>query len=170
MPVGIYYTSKSFFNKTPDYTQPFNVVTNYYYKNNGDSFPNGKTFEVFEEINLKFEVFGFYDGVDINIEEGGYNKMDRLGKYPFISVRQGGGEAGALVIGPSAISIIASLAFSIGASISSKANKDKIWVLYFNKKQKLRDTSADAIGILLKGDKDFMKITGMKNIKQTKCF
>jgi hypothetical protein len=184
VPIGIYYTSKSFFNKKTDFERPFRVVANYRYRFIGDSVVYGNTFQVLDSTIISGFVFGFYDGVDmyINVEaqirkdqafmskglirglvdladlgnnNGGFFKIEKLGRHPYVLVERGF-TMPILIISPlsAAAGILTSVGVNSLLAAKAAANINKMDVYYFSLKDKLRRATPEGIGFLLKNEKD----------------
>jgi len=180
VPIGIYYKSKSFFNKKPDFERPFRVVVNYRYRFSGDSVVYGNTFQVLDSTIISGFVFGFYDGVDmyVNVEEqikrskgfmsggladlvnlgvnnGGFFRIQKLGRHPYVLVERGFSMP-ILIISP--LSAAGALLTSVGVNslmaAKAAANINKMDVYYFSLKDKFLKATPEGIGFLLKKEKD----------------
>jgi hypothetical protein len=177
VPIGIYYKSKSFFNKKPDFERPFRVVVNYRYRFIGDSVVYGNTFQVLDSTIISGFVFGFYDGADmyINVAEqikrdqgmsrglidlvegnnGGFFKLEKLGRHPYVLVEQGF-TMPILIISPlsAAAGILTSAGVNSLLAAKAAADMNKMDVYYFSLRDKFKRATPESIGFLLKKEKD----------------
>ena len=177
LPTGIYYTTKSLFEKKPDLQKPFELITNYRLTfGNGDTVPYGQTCRLLDSSKIEKEFSCFFDGKDlyINVDEqirkdksplakgiihlgkddGGFFKMDKLGKHSYILVKRG---FTVPIVFFTPFTVAANIATaSVNSLMAAKAvtNMNDVDVYYFNRKRKLLQATPTGIGFLLKDDKD----------------
>jgi hypothetical protein len=170
LPVGIYYTSKSFIAKKPDLKKPFRVVVNYSKQFVADSIIYGNTFEMIDSTNIEGYVFGFYDGEDmyINIDQeihggffhknrGGFFKVEKLGRHSYILTERGLQIPFVIFMPLTAAAAITTVSVNALMAAKASSNINKMDIYYFNRKRKLIKATPTGIGFLLKDEKDLFE-------------
>jgi hypothetical protein len=185
VPVGCYYSQKSFFNKTPDSEKPFRVVKNYYHKQNGDSINYGSKIEWKDDSTGEYsnaaeewldssgnpvKIFCFFDGKDMYLHSGKldgseqyilkgkglFYKMDGIGKFPYTFAKSGFSMPVILFFVPlTEATQIATLAINSLIAANSAVNMNRAGLFYFNKKREFVKATPERIAWLLMKDKDF---------------
>lgn len=170
LPIGIYFSSKSFIAKKSDLKKPFRVVVNYSQQFVADSVIYGNTFEIVDSTKIDHYVFGFYDGQDmyINIDQeinggffhknrGGFFRVERLGRHSYILTERGLQIPFVVFMPLTAAAAITTV--SVNALMAAKAasNINKMDIYYFNRKRKLMKATPTGIGFLLKDEKDLFE-------------
>lgn len=158
--VGLYKNWDEFINNSPSMLNPF-VVEPYYSQMDTTRDASLQIFKYrFTDSTVRNKrVFGFFDGKEmfISIEFNDdlfkelrqkFYKVDRIGKFPFLTVRN-------------KISSLVStdlLRGAVGALVSA-ANDNKVHltneIWYCNSKGRVLQATSQSIGYLLRNDKDF---------------
>lgn len=174
LPRGIYYSSKTFFEKKPDIDKPFEVLVNNGSGSGNGLADHGYSFKVDDSIKITQDVFGFYDGKDmyIRVDNGvrrngpgiytvdvikidEFFKLSGLGRFPYIFIK-------------SASFFKQQHRIAIETTDTAfLTNINRIELYYFSRKRQLIKATPDGIGFLLKGDKDLYESYGNEPRKST---
>ena len=162
MPVGVYKTQKSFFDKKPDIEKAVKAVVNYIKDKKSDSsIGYGYTYEFIDSSKLNLKVFAFCDGKNayIQTERNVFFKCEGFGRHPYLYVRE-------LAYGtylPYATNMAqlrGEIIMNSFSALLDALRKKKLLLHYFNRKRQLMKATPEGVGFLLKKDKDFFEEYG----------
>jgi|GEM_PF-2578463 len=162
LPVGVYLTQKSFYNKKPDIVKPLNAVVHYVKIKSPDTLISyGFQFQFEDSTKANLNAFAFNDGNNtyIQTEKNIFFKCAGFGMYPYLYVRQLKYGSGFPAVGlPLDFSQL--LIESTVTGVLNASRKRKLYLHYFNKNRQLVKATPEAIGFLVKREKDLFEAYG----------
>ncbi len=163
MPVGVYKTQKSFFNKKPDIEKMVMPLVNYVKNKKSDSsIAYGFTYQFLDSVKADVNAFAFCDSSNVYIqtERGAFFKCNGFGKHPYLYVRELRYPVVFMPMSNSLAGLQEDLLFFAFELFDDALRRKKICLHYFNRKKQLIKATPESVGFLLKKDKDFFEAYG----------
>lgn len=170
LPIGIYVTEKEFVERKPSITKPFKIVPDIeirFDKDNekNDTIKNGLTYQFLDSTTkLEQAIFGVSDGTDMYVpNKEGLKKFEYVGKFSFFTLvlyEQLGVHPLILLTNPFSLAttlIVAASTTALSDAVKPVSIASKVMLIFYNKKGKSHEATGQAIGWLLKDDKDFLQ-------------